>query len=362
MTTRVRGAWVRSSGSSWLAGSQNAMMARSKWFDRSSRSAPANPLWVATPSWRSRWAWRSSVTLRSSRARKVTLPPGPQQELDGVVDVLRAAVAVRGRHAGVHDERSPAAHPRHASTSSWARRNRHAPSLSGSGRAGAGRARAARPTTSRGGRLATVTGDAHGRHASAGRRPRRRAPRRAAHHSRRNARSVTSGGAGTDRRSAAPTASEPGGPAHRPSELVPRGAHVGRSLGDEGDRPVEEHRSADRLQPTVGAQHLARHGVIRLRRAPGRPPPRSCRGGAGRAASTATTTSWSADLVEPGRPTGTECRSAPAAVGPPGQRGRPARVGRGARPHEHPRRSGREARPDGVDRPSTVAPRARPTP
>ena len=52
---------------------------------------------------------------------KGDLPAGSEQELHGVVDVLRAAVAVEGRHPRVHHQCPAAAHPRQASTSSWAR-------------------------------------------------------------------------------------------------------------------------------------------------------------------------------------------------------------------------------------------------
>ena len=50
----------------------------------------------------------------------------------------------------------------------------------------------------------------------------------------------------------------PGAPAHRPHVVVPRRAHVGRAVGDERDRAVEEHGATGGLEPAVGAQHLAR--------------------------------------------------------------------------------------------------------
>ena len=62
-------------------------------------------------------------------------PAGIEQEPDGVVDEQGPSVAVDGGHPDVRDERVPP-HPRQASTSSWARRWRHAPSPSSGGRAG----------------------------------------------------------------------------------------------------------------------------------------------------------------------------------------------------------------------------------
>ena len=51
---------------------------------------------------------------------------------------------------------------------------------------------------------------------------------------------------------------ETGRPAHRAHVVVPRRAHVGRSLGDERDGAVEEHGATGRLQPAVGPQDLRR--------------------------------------------------------------------------------------------------------
>ena len=134
-------------------------------------------------------------------------------------------------------------------------------------------------------------------------------------------------------------ASNPGAQHTGPHVVVPRGAHVGRALGDEPDRPVGEHGAARRLEPAVGAQDLAGDRAIRVR-------PRQGRGRLDRARE------WedvgledhhhivSGDLLESVGRQGTDADGRTRCVGPAGESGRPAWVGGGTRPHEHPQNLG----------------------
>ena len=151
----------------------------------------------------------------------------------------------------------------------------------------------------------------------------------------------TIGGAGTVRHTIRRGGEQAGGPADRAHVLVPGSPHVGRSLGDQSHRAIEEHGAAGRLEPPVGPQDLAGQRSVRMRRDQRRPPPPGRHAGAARAVRRRPRCRVGDGGRVPSRREGRSARSAPAESARPASAARHrAVVGRRSttpRPRQPPR-------------------------